>query len=211
MCPVVAHMRTLIISWSTWWLLQVHLYLYHSGLINFLQFHFNYTQHYSSSLYLYIYPSSKCVLVCSVIYSCVLQVSLSLHSTYSAWRNLWDICASYMHTHCLHHYHAYSTFTLQLPLLQLPLLRLVQVLSSGPPPPPQPATWGQSIPSCCAIASIFVHCHTPPPPHTHTPRTHTCTCSTKWHLYRCPHVPIHPSIPLLQPTDSESKQVLSLF
>ena len=149
------------------------------------------------------HSSSICVLVCSVIYSCVLQVSLSLHFTYSAWRSLWDACASYMHTHYLHHFHASSLFPYS---CHFTISTFAPCASAVFWANPQPATWGHSILSCCAIPSIFVHCHPPPPPHTHTQRTHTCMCTTKLHLYRCPHVPIH----TIAPTNGFLKQASPL-
>ena len=177
-----------VISWSTWQSLQVHLYLYHSGLIYFLQFHFNYTQ------------LTVAQYVCSVIYSRVLQVSLSLHSTYSAWRNLWDACPSYMHTHCLHHFHASSLFALQLPLYNFHFCALCKCCLLSKPP----TSHLRSV-HAVMLCHSFHLCSLPSPP-KHTPRTHTCTCSTKLYLYRCPHVPIH----TIAPTNEFWKQASPL-
>ena len=147
------------------------------------------------------HSSSICVLVCSVIYSCVLR-----------------------HSHCISHILHEEAFEMLVPLictptictismplpfsptvatLQFPLLRLVQVLSSGQIPN-QPL---EVTPYCHAVPYLpFLFTAIPPPPHTHTQRTHTCMCTTKLHLYRCPHVPIH----TIAPTNGFLKQASPL-
>ena len=134
------------------------------------------------------YSSSICVLVCSVIYSRVLQVSLSLHSTYSACRNLWDACPSYMHTHCLHHFHAYSLFALQLPLYNLHFCALCKCCLLSKPP-----TSHLRSAHTVMLCHSFHLCSLPSPPQTHTMYTYmhvfdqivSIQVSTCSHPYHC--------------------------